>query len=68
VALGPVWTGVERVESLASTDIQTANHTTDSVSLYRTRYFDFYLLSFRLPFGVETSCCGFSSLDHAFSK
>jgi hypothetical protein len=62
VALGPVWTGVERVESLAPTGIQTANHATHSVSLYRTRYPDFYLLSCRIPFAVEASCCGVTSI------
>ena len=58
MALGPVWMVVETVESLASISIQTANHTTHSVSLYRTRYTDFYLLSCRITFSVETSCCG----------
>lgn len=58
MALGPVWMVVERVEFLASTGIQTANHTAHSVSLYRTRYPDFYLLSCRTLFSVEASCCG----------
>ena len=58
MALGPVWMVVERAESLASTGIQTANLTTRSVSLYRTRYPNFYLLSCRITFSVETSCCG----------
>ena len=56
LALGPVWTGVEVVESLGCTGIQTANHTTHSVSLYRTRYPDF-CLSCRIPFSVDTSFC-----------
>ena len=58
MALGPVWMVVGRVESLASTGNQTANRTTHSVSLYRTRYPDFYLLSCRIYFSVETRCCG----------
>jgi hypothetical protein len=67
VALGPVWMAVERVESLASIGIQTANHTTHSVSLYRTWYPDFYLLSCRISFSVETSCCGVNYKNSVFT-
>ena len=67
MALGPVWMVVERVESLASTGIQTANHTTHSLSLYRTRYPDFYLLSCRISFSIETCCCGVNYKNSVFT-